>query len=99
MDSEAWDERYAGTELFWTAQPNRFLVSEVSGLTPGRALDLACGEGRNAVWLARQGWDVVGVDFSQNGLDKGRMLARHERRQDQLGPSRPDCIRAAGRRV
>ncbi len=77
MDSKAWDERYAGSELIWTAEPNRFLVTEITGMPQGRALDLACGEGRNAVWLARQGWTVTGVDFSQNGLDKGAALAAH----------------------
>lgn len=75
MDSHAWDERYSGDELVWSAEPNRFLVAEVEGLTPGRALDLACGEGRNAVWLAERGWTVVGVDFSAAGLDKARRLA------------------------
>ena len=75
MDRNAWDERYAGDELVWSAQPNRFLVAEVETLPPGRALDLACGEGRNAVWLAERGWDVTGVDFSNVGLDKARRLA------------------------
>lgn len=75
MDRHDWDDRYAGTELIWTAEPNRFLVAEVAGLVPGRALDLACGEGRNAVWLASQGWVVTGVDFSGVGLDKARRLA------------------------
>jgi SAM-dependent methyltransferase len=75
MDRLGWDERYAGDELVWTAEPNRFLVAEVEGLTPGRALDLACGEGRNAVWLAERGWAVTGVDFSTVGLDKARRLA------------------------
>lgn len=70
-----WDRRYAGSELLWTAQPNRFLVAETSDLTAGRALDLATGEGRNAVWLAEQGWRVVGVDFSQAGLTKAEQLA------------------------
>ena len=70
-----WDERYAGDELVWTAEPNRFLVAEVDGLAPGRALDLACGEGRNAVWLAERGWTATGVDFSAVGLDKARRLA------------------------
>jgi 2-polyprenyl-3-methyl-5-hydroxy-6-metoxy-1,4-benzoquinol methylase len=76
MDHRAWDERYASTELIWTAEPNRFLVAEAGGLAPGRALDLACGEGRNAVWLATQRWEVTGVDFSRTGLDKARHLAR-----------------------
>ncbi len=75
MNSEDWDRRYAGSELLWTAQPNRFLVAEVSDLPPGRALDLACGEGRNAVWLAEQGWNVTGVDFSGAALGKAGALA------------------------
>lgn len=78
MDRESWNERYGTDELVWHAEPNRFLVEAVEGLTPGRALDLACGEGRNAVWLASQGWKVVGVDFSSAGLAKGRGMA-HER--------------------
>jgi SAM-dependent methyltransferase len=75
MDREDWDRRYAGDELIWTAEPNRMLVTEVGTIVPGRALDLGCGEGRNAVWLARQGWSVTAVDFSDVGLDKGRRLA------------------------
>lgn len=75
MDRAAWNERYATGELVWTADPNRFLVTEVEGLAPGRALDLGAGEGRNAVWLAQQGWKVTAVDFSDVGLDKARGLA------------------------
>ena len=59
----------------WTAAANRFLVAEVSDLPAGRALDLAAGEGRNAVWLAERGWSVTAVDFSATGIDKGRRLA------------------------
>jgi SAM-dependent methyltransferase len=72
---EDWDSRYAGSELLWTAEANRFLVAEASGLAPGRALDLACGEGRNSVWLAEQGWTVLGVDFSGVALAKAAKLA------------------------
>ena len=75
MDREEWNERYGTDELVWRAEPNQFLVEEVERLTPGRALDLACGEGRNAVWLASQGWRVVGMDFSSAGLAKGRRMA------------------------
>ena len=75
MDANVWDERYAGDGLVWSAEPNRFLVAEVETLSAGRALDLACGEGRNAVWLAERGWDVTGVDFSNVGLNKARRLA------------------------
>ncbi len=75
MDESAWDERYAGEELLWGSAPNQFLVAEVAGLEPGRAVDLACGEGRNAIWLAEQGWRTTGVDFSAVGLGKARRLA------------------------
>jgi SAM-dependent methyltransferase len=75
VEREDWNERYAGTELVWTASPNRFLVAELDGLAAGRALDLACGEGRNAVWLAERGWRVTGVDFADVALAKARRLA------------------------
>ena len=75
MKRDLWNRRYEGSELLWTAEPNRFLVAEASGLPPGRALDLACGEGRNAVWLAERGWEVTGVDFAEVGLEKARGLA------------------------
>ncbi len=75
MDSGVWDRRYADSEFLLTVQPNRFLLEEAAGLPPGRALDLACGEGRNAVWLAQRGWEVTGVDFSAVGIEKARMLA------------------------
>ena len=76
MDSRGWDLRYAGSELVWTAEPNRFLAAEVADLPPGRALDVACGEGRNAVWLAQRGWQVTACDFSQVGLNKAERLAQ-----------------------
>jgi SAM-dependent methyltransferase len=75
VDVEFWNRRYAGSELVWTAEANRFLVAEVADLNPGRALDLACGEGRNAVWLAEHGWEVTAVDFSEVGLAKAARLA------------------------
>lgn len=75
MDRDDWNARYSGAELLWKAEPNRFLVEEIAGLPPGRALDVACGEGRNAVWLAGRGWRVTGVDFSDVALSKARRLA------------------------
>jgi SAM-dependent methyltransferase len=72
---EDWNRRYAEREFVWTAQPNRFLVAETADLPAGRALDLACGEGRNAVWLAEHGWQVTAVDFSDVGLATARRLA------------------------
>jgi len=75
VDADAWDERYAATELVWSQGPNQFVERELTDLPPGRALDLAAGEGRNAIWLAGRGWQVTAVDFSQVALDKGRRLA------------------------
>jgi SAM-dependent methyltransferase len=73
--AEHWNRRYAGGELVWSATPNRFVEKVLADAEPGRALDLAAGEGRNAVWLAERGWAVTAVDFSSVGLDKGRRLA------------------------
>ena len=74
-DADSWDDRYRTAEFVWKTDPNRFLPPEVAELKRGRALDLACGEGRNAVWLATQGWNATGVDYSQVGLDKAAQLA------------------------
>ncbi len=70
-----WDKRYAETDLVWSATPNKTVEELVTGLEPGRALDLGCGEGRNSIWLAKQGWQVDALDFSAVGLDKARQLA------------------------
>lgn len=75
MDAAAWDERYGAAEMVWSAEPNRFVVEVVEGWPPGRALDLACGEGRNSIWLARRDWVVTAVDFSRVAIDRGRELA------------------------
>lgn len=75
MDAEAWNERYLATELVWSVGPNQFVEAELADVPPGRAVDLAAGEGRNALWLARLGWQVTAVDFAQAALDKGRELA------------------------
>lgn len=75
MDARAWDERYAAGELVWSAGPNRFVAERLADAAPGTAVDLAAGEGRNAIWLAQRGWRVTAVDFSRVGLDKGRQLA------------------------
>lgn len=72
MDAAAWDERYAATDLVWSATPNQFVESELADLPAGRALDLACGEGRNARWLAERGWDVTAIDWSSVAIDKDR---------------------------
>ena len=84
MQREDWDKRYAAVENLWAVKPNRFLVAEVEGLTPGRALDLACGEGQNAIWLASLGWSVVGVDYSEVAISKGRDRAERDGVQVEL---------------
>ena len=75
MDRQQWDARYSGAEYEWSMHPNLFVAAELDGVPPGRALDLAAGEGRNSVWLAERGWRVTAVDFSRVGLDKGRKLS------------------------
>ncbi|PRX98920.1 class I SAM-dependent methyltransferase [Allonocardiopsis opalescens] len=67
---EIWDARYRENERVWSGEPNAALVREAADLAPGRALDLGCGEGGDAVWLARQGWRVTAVDVSQVALDR-----------------------------
>jgi ubiquinone/menaquinone biosynthesis C-methylase UbiE len=91
VDAADWDARYDETELLWSAQPNRFVVAELAKLTPGRALDIATGEGRNAVWLAEQGWTVTAVDFSATAIDKARRLA--EQRGVEVAWAVADALR------
>lgn len=70
VGAEYWDTRYRESERIWSGNANTVLVREVEGLTPGRALDLGCGEGADAVWLARQGWRVTGTDISGVALER-----------------------------
>ena len=92
MDARTWDERYAATDQAWSSEPNAFVVSLTEGLVPGTAIDLGTGEGRNARWLAQQGWHV-----DRRGLLGGRdrpstICAR--RRADRLAGCRPQHVRA-----
>lgn len=84
MDAAKWDERYSSGRV-WSLEPNTYFADAVSSIDPtsferkpGRAVDLACGEGRNAVWLAAKGWQVTGVDFSAAGIETGRAGATSE---------------------
>lgn len=76
MNRQDWDNHYRTAELPWKAEPNEFVVHEIGDLTPARALGIACGEGRNAIWLASEGWSVTGVDFSSVALERTRQLTR-----------------------
>lgn len=78
MDANSWDRRYIEHPSPWSDEPNRFLVEVADDLAPGHALDLACGEGRNGLWLARQGWSVLGVDFSAVAVSRAGEVAREE---------------------
>lgn len=75
MDATDWDQRYSASELVWGAPPNRYVVEHTTALPRGRALDLACGEGRNALWLATRGWEVDSLDYSAVALDKAAQIA------------------------
>ncbi|WMC89891.1 class I SAM-dependent methyltransferase [Streptomyces rochei] len=65
-----WEARYRDTDRVWSGRPNELLVREASDLDPGTALDLGCGEGADAVWLASRGWRVTGVDISGTALER-----------------------------
>lgn len=79
MDSHGWDARYAASSTpVWHVEPNVWVREVAEPLAPGRAVDVAAGEGRHAVWLATRGWQVDAVDFSGVGLERGRALS-HER--------------------
>ena len=74
MDAQQWDTRYAAAQQ-WPDEPNALAASVLDQLPPGRALDLAAGEGRMALWLARRGWQVSALDFSPVGLERGKARA------------------------
>jgi SAM-dependent methyltransferase len=75
-----WDERYGSAPALWSGQPNQRLVEHATDLTPGTALDIGCGEGADALWLASRGWQVTAVDISPVAL------ARAAERATAAGP-------------
>ena len=96
-DEASWDERYAGSERVWSGRPNVVLQREVAELAPGRALDLGCGEGADAIWLAGLGWRVTAVDISGVALARAAAHAeaagvadRIDWQRRDLGASFPD---------
>ncbi|NVI89638.1 class I SAM-dependent methyltransferase [Actinomadura sp. BRA 177] len=74
-NEEFWETRYAGHEHVWSGDPNAILVKEITGLEPGTALDLGCGEGADAIWLAGRGWRVTATDISRTALERAAQHA------------------------
>jgi SAM-dependent methyltransferase len=70
-----WDQRYSSAEQMWSGDPNGALVAEVADLEPGTALDVGCGEGADAIWLAGRGWTVTAIDVSEVALQRARAAA------------------------
>jgi SAM-dependent methyltransferase len=71
-----WDARYGKHDAaMWSGRPNGRLVAEAAGLAPGSALDVGCGEGADAIWLAQQGWTVTAIDVSHVAVRRGREAA------------------------
>lgn len=74
MDSSHWDDRYRAADRLWSVGPNLFVADRLNTANPGTGLDLASGEGRNAVWLSENGWQMTAVDFSEVAVERGRAL-------------------------
>ncbi|MEU7552116.1 methyltransferase domain-containing protein [Streptomyces sp. NPDC044571] len=87
---EYWNDRYRESTRVWSGNPNAALVREVAQLAPGRALDLGCGEGADAVWLARQGWRVTGTDISGVALERAAAHAAEAGVADRVDWQRHD---------
>jgi len=71
MNATDWDQRYAESDRLWSVTPNLFVADRLRHATPGVGLDVAAGEGRNAVWLASLGWKMTAVDFSEVAVARG----------------------------
>jgi SAM-dependent methyltransferase len=78
-----WDATYLQRDVLWSGEPNPQLVAEAADLAPGRALDLGCGEGADALWLAARGWKVTAIDISQVALSRA---SANENRAPTLAP-------------
>lgn len=100
----AWEDRYGASEQIWSGSPNGALVAEITDEPPGSALDVGCGEGADAVWLALRGWRVTALDVSAVALERARKLAKeagvdiewlHAGLLDAaIGPERFDLVNA-----
>jgi SAM-dependent methyltransferase len=75
VSAAEWDDRYRERAALWSGNPNGALVAEVTDLSPGRALDVGCGEGADAIWLAERGWNVTGLDISAVAIERAQTAA------------------------
>jgi SAM-dependent methyltransferase len=105
---EFWDDRYNSAGQLWSGQPNTQLMAQAADLAPGSALEAGCGEGADAIWLARRGWTVTAVDVSAVALDRAAAAAaaageevagritwqRVDLRSWDPGPARYDLVSA-----
>jgi SAM-dependent methyltransferase len=89
---ETWDARYAESDRMWSGRPNSRLVEQVSGVTPGTALDVGAGEGADAVWLAGQGWQVTALDVSEVALERTAAHAREAGVADRVTTLHHDVL-------
>ncbi|NEA32617.1 class I SAM-dependent methyltransferase [Streptomyces sp. SID13031] len=81
---EYWNDRYRESSRIWSGKPNVELVNQVTDLKPGSALDLGCGEGADAIWLAEKGWQVTGVDVSSVALERAAKHAEEAEVAQQI---------------
>jgi SAM-dependent methyltransferase len=97
-EADRWDQVYATERHLFTTAPNALLVDVAGAMTPGRALDIGMGQGRNSVWLAEHGWDVTGLDVSGEGIRQaamyqGRLRVEHVAAEDfAIGDEQWDLI-------
>ncbi|MEU9835977.1 class I SAM-dependent methyltransferase [Streptosporangium sp. NPDC048047] len=90
MDADQWDEMYRSRDRLFSGNPNGVLVTEITDLPPGRALDVGCGEGADALWLARRGWQVTGIDISETALRRAAASAADV--EDRVAWERADLM-------
>lgn len=81
---EHWEQHYGERDRVWSGRVNVRLAEVVSSLAPGRALDLGCGEGADACWLAERGWSVVAVDISDTALQRAAVAAEAQGLSDRI---------------
>ncbi|WP_051407208.1 bifunctional 2-polyprenyl-6-hydroxyphenol methylase/3-demethylubiquinol 3-O-methyltransferase UbiG [Nocardia sp. CNY236] len=96
---EYWEARYQQRDQVWSGRPNQALVREIGSVTPGSALDLGCGEGADAIWLAQRGWQVTAADVSETALSRARVQAQRLGLSERIDWQRHDLAQSfpAGR--